>query len=216
MIKKINLLLILSANLLFAEAVNLGVSGNLYEIPEENFKITIEKAVDELDLNETKIKETVLNGVKEQAFGTTNLPFGKKVEAYESDNYQIIGKDIFNPLGRLIYKKGDKVLMKTYSPLDLCFVDGSNLVSLKNQIEYFDKVVKKKSNTECTYMVSNRSVLELNKEYYPRLFYPARPAYERRFLIKSIPSYVHIEGSKKLVYSFPIDMFKSEVKTNEK
>ncbi len=197
------------------KVVDLGKTGGTYPIVEENFMDMIEEAVKELNINKKDIEKKVRKSVIDQSKGTTNLPYGKKVKRYSEKNYQILPQDIYNPLGRLYKKAGDKVLINTPVPLDICFVDGTNLKILKNQIEYFDKVVAKQSGIEgrCVYMVSNRSVLELNKIYYPRVFYPSKKAYEDRFMVKSIPTYVHIYKDKKDFYSFPINMFKHPVKT---
>jgi len=82
--------------------------------------------------------------------------------------------------------------MKTFQPLDLCFVDGTNMEMLLNQIMYFDRVSEKNAGGDCTYMVSGRSVLELNKRFFPRRFYPARDSYEKRFFTnRAYDSYHH-------------------------
>lgn len=212
--KKILIILGLTS-LLSAEVVDLGITGSTYPIVEENFMDMIKDAVKELKIEKKDIEKKIRKSVIDQSKGTTELPYGKSVKRYSEKNYQIIPQDIYNPLGRLYKKAGEKVLLNTPVPLDICFVDGTNLNILKNQIEYFDKVVKKQSGNgaNCVYMVSNRSVLELNKIYYPRTFYPSKKAYEDRFMVKSIPTYVHIYKYKKDFYSFPINMFKHKVKT---
>ena len=208
----IGLITLLSAE---TKIVDLGKTGATYPIVEENFMDMIENAIKDLDIKKEDIERKVREQVKEQSYGTTSLPFGRKVERYSEKNYQIIPQDIYNPLGRIYKKAGEKVLLNTPVPLDICFIDGTNMNILKNQIEYFDKVVEKQSGkgASCVYMVSNRSVLELNKIYYPRIFYPSKKVYEDRFMVKSIPTYVHIYKYKKDFYSFPINMFKHKVKT---
>lgn len=198
----------------FSDVIDLGTDGQLYEITEENLYKTIEDSVKELQVNPEIIQNQIKEAVKKQSFGETDLPFGTETKIYEDINYQVLEQDIVNPLGRVFKKAGDKILMDTYPALDLCFVDGSDMTMLRNQIKYFDEIVKQKSgnDAECTYMVSNRLVLELNREYHPRLFYPSKKAYEDRFMVKSIPTYIHIIGKKKYFYSLPMDMFKHEVK----
>jgi len=212
--KKTILFSLLIYSNLNANVVDFGVSGHEYRIPEENLMRTIESEVEAFQkkLSKDKLQGIIKEEIKTQSIGYSNLPTVTRVSAYEVDNYQIIDQDIKNPAGRIWKRKGEKVLMNTIQPLDLCFVDGSNMLTLLNQIEYFDAVAKQKSNSECTYMISGRSVLFLNNKLAPRVFYPAKKAYEDRFLVKSLPTYIHIEGTKKLVYSFPISMFKHKVK----
>jgi len=195
-----------------SDFIDFGIDGHMYDIKEENIRQTIIDKVDNFKISKEDLTEKIKKAMREQSVGTTNLPFGEEVTAYVEDNYQILNQNIRNPAGRIIKKKGDRVLLNTPKSLDICFIDGSNDILLKNQIKYFDAVVSKKHGLSCVYMVSNKSVLDLNKEYYPRLFYPSKSAYERRFMIKSIPTYIHIEKDKKYFYSFPIEMFKKEVK----
>ena len=213
-INKLLFLFVVFGSLSNAKVVDLGKSGHTYDIPEGSMLEFLENGAKELQstLTKDKLAEIIKSEIKRHSIGYSDLPNIKTVTAYETDNYQIIDKDIRNPAGRLWKKKGEKVLMNTLQPLDLCFVDGKNLTSLLNQIDYLDKVVGQKSSVECTYMVANRSVLFLNDKLYPRVFYPTNKAYEDRFMVKSLPTYIHIEGAKKLVYEFPISMFKHQVK----
>jgi len=216
--KKIAIILIGIVSISTASIIDLGKTGHTYPIQEENFYDQIKEAAKKLNITKEGLEKKIKESVLEQSKGTTDLPFGTKVKRYSEKNYQILPEDIVNPLGRVYKHKGDKVLLTTPKPLDLCFVDGKNMKMLINQITYFDKVVKKQSgkNARCTYMVSNRSVLDLNRLYSPRLFYPSKKAYEERFMVKSIPTYIHIYKEMKDFYSFPMSMFKHEVKTKWK
>jgi len=215
---RIYLLLILSINLIYGAATekikikDFGIDGHMYDIVEENMMQTIRDKADNFQITKEKMRAILKREMKKQSVGTTELPFGKEKKEYSEKNYQILNQDVVNPLGRVIKKKGDKVLLNTPKSLDICFIDGADPVLLKNQIKYFDKLVTKTNGLRCVYMVSNKSVLDLNKEYYPRLFYPSKSIYEQRFMIKSIPTYIHIEKDRKYFYSYPIEMFKKEVK----
>ncbi|HIP33980.1 MAG TPA: hypothetical protein EYG89_04520 [Bacteroidia bacterium] len=210
MIKILLSIALLSSTLFSIE--DYGIQGKLYKIKEISLNKEIKDAVKDFKLSKKDIQDKVVSEVKKQAYGKSKLPYVDKVSIKESENYQILQQDIINPLGRIYKRKGEKVLMKTFQPLDLCFVDGTNMEMLLNQIMYFDRVSEKNAGGDCTYMVSGRSVLELNKRFFPRRFYPARDSYEKRFFITSIPTYVHIENDRRKVYSFPIQMFKNEIK----
>lgn len=205
--------LILINTILFSKIVDFGIQGQMYDIEEENMNNIIKSKLAEIQSasNKKMIKKALKKKINAAAVGTTELPFGKEMKTYQEDNYQILERDIVNPYGRVFRKKGEKVLINTTKPLDICFIDGANKEILYNQIEYFDMVLAKKER-ECTYMVSNINVFKLNKKYAPRKFYPSKEIYEERFMIKSIPTYIHIDGYKKSFYSFPMKMFTNEGK----
>ena len=215
---RIYLLLMFSINLMYGVATekieikDFGIDGHMYDIVEENMMKTIKDKTDNFKITKKQMRKILKNEMEKQAVGTTNLPFGKEKKEYSEKNFQVLQQDVFNPLGRIYKKKGEKVYINSPKPLDICFIDGSNPILLKNQIKYFDKLVTKTNSIRCIYMVSNKSVLDLNTEYYPRIFYPANKAYEERFMVKSIPTYIHIEKDRKYFYSYPIEMFKHEVK----
>ena len=205
--------LILISSTLFSEVVELGIHGHMYDIQEEHFMEEVKRKINDKakQMNFKKLaKESVMKG----SIGKTDLPFGQELTSYEMDNYQILQHDVLNPAGRVFKKKGEKLIINTQRPISICFIDGSNKIMFQNQIDYFDKVTKKKYGefAECTYMVSNKSVIELREEYFGRKFYPSQKIYEDRFMVKSIPTYIHMEKTKRQVYTFPIDMFKHEVK----
>lgn len=208
--KKITYSLFLSASLF--GFTDFGVHGKLYENKEPDIKKMIEKEVKEYEakMNPDEIHEIIKKEVKKQSKGKTKLQFCKEDRQNKGPNYQTLEMDITNPVGRVYKKKGEKVLLRSEKPLDVCFIDATYLPEMKNQIAYFDKTVKELSGkeAECIYMVSGHSVLDIHKLYPNKEFYPTRATYEERFDVQCYPTLIHIEDDMKYDYEISIDYFK--------
>ena len=194
------------------EYIDLGTEGHVYKITEKSFMKDIEEAVAETqkEFDQGKVKKEVIKQIRSQATGHTNLPLCQESRKRAEYNYIPILQDIYNPAGRLIRKKGDKVLVNNDIPFDICFISGNNKEEIDNQIKFYDKITKKLSgkNSECIYMVSNRNVLQLDKKYYPRMFYPTGKGYEETFNVSCYPTLIHLENDKRFIFETPMDKFK--------
>lgn len=194
-----------------------GTEGHLYEIKEKDIMKEIEKEVKDYQakMNPDEMKRQIEREINKQAFYSSKLPLCEKDSTEKMPNYQYYQQDIINPAGRVIKKAGDSFIYRSPKQWNVCFINAKNKIEMINQINYYDKLVKEISggNEECVYMISDRNVLELNKEFEPRSFYPSTEAYEKRFGVKCYPAMIHIEDDMKYNYEMSMEHFKhSEVK----
>lgn len=185
--------------------VDFGKKGHMYDISEKNFLLTIKEELDEIDVQ--KIRNDLAGQVAEQATGENNLPACREDSSKTELDYIILKEDIYNPAGRLYQKKGTKVLAGIEKPLDVCFVDGTNMIALSNQIAYFDK----KTEGKCIYMISNRNVLDVHKKYPDRSlsFFPSRERDEKRFNVGCLPTRVNMIGNNRTLIEHSFEKFKN-------
>jgi hypothetical protein len=211
------ILLIFTTSLIFANNYNLkfnkkkyeyndfGVYGKLYPIIEEPFMEILNKKMNDYKLSKNSINEEIVNQIKMSAFESTNKPLCKDNEILPSEtDYQIIKMDIFNPFGRLIYKKGDKIKseIKGGKKLNLCFINFKNEISGKNQISKF-------KNKDCMFIVANKNVLSLRKDYPNLKIYPTSKEQENRFNVKCYPAIIHMEKDQIQKNYFSYEQFKN-------
>lgn len=219
--KKFLMLILLISTMAFAMInipkkrtyIDLGTEGHTYKIVEKSFLLVIKNAVakEQKKLTPKKVKEMVVDQIRKQATGHTQLPLCQKSERSVEENYYILNQNIYNPAGRLFRKKGYKYIVHNKRPLDICFIDGTNKKELFNQIHFYDKVVKKLSgpNAKCIYMIANRNVLQLDKKFYPRMFYPTGRGYEKNFQVSCYPTLVHLQNDKRYKFELPIEDFQN-------
>jgi len=210
--KKYLTYILVSSFLLADHYIDLGVEGHLYPIVEHSFLEDLNEGVKEFQKTFTpeKVKKEVIKQIRQQATGHTKLPLCQESNKRAEYNYIPILSDIYNPAGRLVKKKGEKVLVNNDIPFDICFISGDNIKEVENQIKFYDKVTKKLSGkqSECIYLVSNRNVLQLDKKYYPRMFYPTGKGYEDSFNVSCYPTMIHLENDKRFIFESKMDKFK--------
>ena len=194
------------------DMIDFGIRGQMYDIKEKNILEEMHENIKKMDIKK-QLGTALRKAIKKQTFARPNLPYIKKNHIYETENYVILPRDVKKLNGDVIYKKGDKYFIDQKEPLNICFVDGSNQIMLANQIKYFDSLVKKTgSQRDCFYFLANASVLKANQDFPPKTFYPLEKHYADKFMVKSIPTYIHIKNKKREVKEFSINMFKHEVK----
>jgi len=190
------------------EYIDLGVEGAQYPIVEENFIIVLKDGVAELQKKLTKeyVKNKLIKEIRRNATAHTKLGICSKNNKSVELNEFIVKENIYNPAGRLYKKKGDKIVVKNKVPLDVCFITANTIQEADAQIEFYDKIVKKISGeqAECIYMVTDINVLQLDKKYYPRLFFPATKGYEESFNVSCYPTLIHLQGDKRYKFEIPL------------
>jgi len=185
-----------------------GVCGKEYEITEPDMYEIIMKGVEEFNSKENieKIKKEVKEIVSKKAIFISNKKYCS--DNYSSDwynDYYEYPEDIYNPFGRIIHKKGELALTPPIpSEKNICFVDGKNKISLINQIKYLKKV----TNNNCIFSVSNSDVRKLWKDFPGTDFYPGSKKIFQRFNVKCVPSILHMKESKIQNEYFSIEQFK--------
>lgn len=186
---------------------DLGSGGKSYEIIENDFFDDVKKGIKELKIEE--IQEEVKKEVYKQAKGEDNLAYCKDYKEETEEDYMILKDNIYSPSGMLFQEKGTKMYTSIDKPLDLCFIDGTNEIMLKNQVEYFDKITNKK----CIYSVSNKNILEVYKLYPERSeqFFPSKKGFEDRFDVKCKPTHIHLIKNDRIKKEHGIDKFKTRV-----
>ena len=224
MIKKIIILSLISTSLLLSaektieekvapDMVNFGIIGKMYDIKEENFMDLIKRKMKGYDFKKI-VTKTIVSEVEKQGNVNPGLGYVKEKRIRKMKNSVILDRDIKKPNGEIVYKKGTEYMLPDKTKRDFCFVDGSNMIMLKNQISYFDKLAFKNTGrlSRCIYFVAKLHVQKLSKDYPLRNFYPLERAYADKFMVQSLPTYIHIENGEREIIEFPIDMFKHEVK----
>ena len=194
--------------------IDLGKEGSTYPILEKNFIEELKEGASEVQktLNKKYVKEKIIKSVINQANANTSLGYCEEPHKKVELNEYIVPVNIYNPAGRLYKKKGDKIIINNDKPIDLCFINVKSLKDAKKQIEYFDNIVKKVSgnSAECVYLVSGINVLQLDKIYYPRQFYPAKKNYEKNFNILCYPTYIHLILDKRYRFEIPYKEVRGE------
>lgn len=181
-----------------------GKQGFTYKIKEENLMKLIENGVKEIDTEQ--VKEDLKKQVDKQATGENNLSLCKETIEIKEFDYVSLPENIYTPTGKLYKEKGTKITAYLEQPLDICYVDGTNIAELENQINFFDK----ETNKQCIFLVSNRNIIELYKKWPERnrKMYPSKKEYEKRFEVKCMPTRVHLIENDRIHYQYSIEKFK--------
>jgi len=193
-----------------AKYVDLGTEGKTYPIAEPDFFQELKEAFKKYEshMSLKKLKEEIKEKIYEHSIGHTDLGYAQKDRKYSYLNVYVLKQDIINPMGRIIYHKGERIIINNKVPIYLCFIKG-NIPELKNEVSFFDKIMKKiGKNKKCTYLVAGISVFKLSKIIPNHDFYPVIPFYEKRFKVKHYPSLVELKGRRINVYEFGIEQFK--------
>lgn len=187
--------------------IDFGVNGRTYPILENDFEEEIKKKVQEFKIDQEEVRKQVIAEVKKAALKTTNLPLCLKDKNMKPEiDYVAVPENVFNPLGRLIYSKGQKLESKIPAgkTLDLCFVDGRNKIATKNQINELSKIYPK-----CIFLIANENVLYLREEFKDKEIFPTSKPQEDRFGIECYPATVHMELNTKENKYYSYDRFKN-------
>ncbi len=200
--KKYLLLCLVSLNLYSFE--DFGTYGRTYDIKEENFQDILERETKDF-FSKYNLKQKVADGVKSASLFKTTRPFCKNSFKKADIDYSIIPEDIYSPAGKLLKRKGDKIVIPTEKPINLCFVDGTNSIALENQIDYFKRITEKTGG--CYFMVANSPVLDLYEKYQDIDIYPSGEAYENRFGVSCYPTVIQLMKEQRYTFTFNIQEF---------
>lgn len=202
--KKILGILIIISSFLWSYE-DLGKEGFTYKIKEKDFLKEIEEGIKEIKTEEiiSKLKKEFVV----QATGENNLSYCKKQRTVKEFDYVELPENIYTPTGRLYKEKGTKVLAYLEKPLDICFVDGTNMVVLENQIKYFDK----ETNGKCVYMIANRNIMDVYKKWPERNrdMYPSKKEFEKRFNVECLPTRINLIYNDRNKKEESIERFKT-------
>jgi len=186
-----------------------GVCGKEYEITEPDFyQMIIEGAQDYVKkMDREEIKKQLEKEVAKKAKFITNKAFcSKNYQGEWYNDYYTYKMNVYNPLGRLIFKKGEKRLVPPIPERrNICFVDGRNKIELFNQISFFNK----KNNHNCLFIVSNYDVRKLWEKYPGEDFYPGNDYIMKRFNVKCLPAEINMYQSQNRENYFSIEQFKN-------
>lgn len=184
-----------------------GVHGKEYKILEKDLLEEIEDGVKNFKIDPKETEKAIKVQIKERSTGISTLPLCIKDSKLKPEfDYGTVPEDIYNPLGRKILSKGQKIKseIKGGRFLDLCFVDGRNKIVLSNQIKYM-----KKTNPGCTFLVSGTSVVPLRELFPDDRIYPTNKSQEDRFGVKCYPAILHMEKDTKQFTYMSYDRFKN-------
>jgi hypothetical protein len=197
------LILAISFNLFAFE--DLGKEGVTYDIKEEDFLKYLESEAKKID--QTEIKKEITDGIYKASKFKTSLPVCLNKEAFIDKDTFTFDTNVYTPSGRLWKAKGTKmnVPMQGNAMLNLCYVDGSDLTILDNQIDFFKSATA--STGGCLYLISNRSVFELYEKYKDLQIFPSSEFYENRFKVDCYPTLIHLVKDDSYTYKFNISEF---------
>jgi len=190
--------------------IDFGIAGKLYDIKEKNFLVEYENEKHKLIkyLSRDYIKKQLMKTIKKISNFQTNKPLcirDQKIGPLV--DYVKVPTNIVNPLGRIIFKKGEKIPSKIPNgkTLDLCFINGNgNKITTINEINFF-----KKQNPNCVFLVSDYNVMKL-RDMFPSLeIYPSSQKQEERFELKCYPVHIHFYNDKKIYYYYNYNRFKN-------
>ena len=193
-----------------APFLDFGISGKVYPIEEPDmYDILLNAARDYAkDFNKTEVEDIITSEVDKRA--TFNDPSGSlcrnnSVRDWQDDYFEF-KMDYYNPMGRLIYKKGDKMIAPSI-PIEkhVCLIDATFMVEAINQINFFQK----ETNGNCVYLVSNRNVMELWKKFPTYDIYPNAEGFKKRFNVNCIPAKIDMLKTKIKVNYYSIELFKN-------
>lgn len=190
--------------------MDFGIQGKLYKIIEPDmYEVIISAAKEWSDnLDKKKLEEIVKSEVDKRAtfIDKETLMCKETYSTKWKDDYFTYKMDYYNPMGRLIYKKGDKRLTPSLpEEKHLCVIDATLMVEAINQINFFQK----ETNGNCVYVVSNRNVMELWDKFPSYEIYPSTAELNNRFDIKCLPVKIDMFGTKIKNNYYSIEMFKN-------
>jgi len=190
--------------------MDFGINGKLYKITEPDMYNVLVSAAKEWaeQYDQKKMEKIVRSEVDKRAtFNNPNGNLCKKTfnEDWE-DDYFTFKMDYYNPMGRLIYKKGDRMLAPSV-PVEkhICLIDATIMPEAINQIKFFQE----QTNGNCIYLVSNRNVMELWDKFPTYEIYPSSQGFLDRFNVKCVPAKIDMYKSKIKKDYYSIEMFKN-------
>jgi len=176
--------------------IDFGIQGALYDIEEKNIYDTLKDSVKKY-LSEHNITKEIQNSVEKK------LIYRSEKKQCSQDTFEKIPflskykTDIFNPLGRLVYKKNDTLVNNASFPYDILFVDGNN-TSYKKTVSDFVLKTKGLSPIKYTVFVANRNIRNADFDE----IYPSSDDSEAFFHVRCYPTVIHVEGN--YIYKYEI------------
>jgi hypothetical protein len=200
------LIILFLSSYLCANFIDLGIDGPQYDIKETDFLKTMENGLN--DINYTKIESDFKKSLDKQLHGENNLPVCKEDYQFKDKDYIVLKQDIYKPSGDVYKKKGEKIYTPIPKPLNICFIDGTNSILIKNQMDYFDEL----TNHSCIYHVSKTNIMDLYEKYplRQRDIYPTKSGYEERFNVKCLPTLIHLNQNDRYRIELNINQFKHQ------
>jgi hypothetical protein len=184
-----------------------GVYGKEYKIIEKDILEEINTEVKNYAINSDETEKIIKAQIEERSTGLSKLPLCAKDSQLKPEiDYGIVPEDVYNPVGRKILNKGDKIKseIKNGQSLDLCFVDARNKIVLSNQINSMIK-----TNPNCIFLVAGKSVIPIRKDFPDYKIFPTSKMQEDRFGIKCYPAVIHMEKDTKQINYMSYDKFKN-------
>lgn len=170
----------------------LGKKGKTYPIKEKDFYSFIQEETSSfLKREKIDLKKEVIKNVKKLSLYNTKFLFCEKnLSKPPKQDYFVLPVNIVNPFGRVVYKKGTKILVSLPKgrTADLCFVAG-NRATVFNQIQTLKKLYP-----ACLFLVADVSVFDVRQKFPNIAVYPSSAYYEKRFRIRCYPTVVHLKG----------------------
>ncbi len=178
-----------------AQAKDLGVQGNTWEIKESDPIEDIKNKIKAMELNGEidKHNEIIKEKVKENIINPKNLGVLRATEDREYYYDPSISKpyDLKDHKGQVYYKAGTRV-----NPLDkvslenkLIFIDGEDEEQLKYMIDIY-----KKSEIKPTIILTGGSPVKLEEEYKLDFYFDQEGEIIKKLGIKAVPAVVAQEG----------------------
>lgn len=176
---------------------NLGVVGTTYPIAEPDLIDVIKgRAQNLIDSGQwAKIQAKTVADAKNQILNPpalSNISDAKESYTHYYDPSFYLDRDLFDPQGRLIAKRG------VYNPLtfkpflsELIFINGNNPDQVKWAVDRFQSNGKKTK-----IILTSGKYIDLDKTYKIWFYYDQNGKYTSKFSINHVPAVVYQEGKK--------------------
>lgn len=164
------------------DIVDFGEQGVLFDIEEENGMDLIDRKIK--DLNTTKITNELIASIDGHFYPKTKFKESSIQKSEESEDLVLLDRDIVDPDGRILYKKGDSIpsIIPVGQKIEICFINGAD----------DEKVLKEvlAAFGNCTYMVANADARVFKEKYKVQAFpiNTQNEIYLNRFKVEALPT----------------------------
>jgi conjugal transfer pilus assembly protein TraW len=196
---------VIVSSIMLAEAEDLGVFGELFEIAEEDFMEQIQSKL--LQLEKTGLLETAKKKIQRRVKEMILLPQAingithtKKTRIFSFDPSITIAHDLRDHHGRVFAKKGERFnpLNISHFTTQLLFIDGDDEDHINWAISKI-KDYKTVGHDHAKVILVKGSPLELQKRLHRDIYFDQQGILTSKFGIKHVPAVVFQKADEKFL-----------------
>jgi len=194
---------ILFAITLLSAVENLGTNGSTYSIKEPNFQIEMSAGITKLqnskEFSKEGIKKKIVEKINAQSRFDSSLPLCQETRTRKLLNNVSVPEDIHNPAGRLVYRKGDLVLVKNPVEVSMAFLSATNPYLLIKNMNEFKTFSKNTMPGGKTALITGADIRNLKSKELLSFIYPSSREMEKAFNVRCYPTFVRLKGTERLI-----------------